>query len=313
MSEQDLTVLLTGGTGMVGSAIKRAVTDRVLPWRLIAPSRRECDLGQPDQVAQLFAAESFDVVLHCAAKVGGIQANIDDPCGFLTDNLHINLNVIEAAATAGIPKMINIGSSCMYPKDLDRPLRETDLLTAPLEPTNEGYALAKLTASKLCEYLGRAKGLHYKTLIPCNLFGPGDNFTGVGSHLIAAAIFKIHHAVHEGHSDVTIWGSGEARREFLYVDDLAGFIVESVTQLDRLPPYLNLGYGDDHSVNDYYRMVADALEFQGCFIHDLDKPEGMRRKLMDSQAATAYNWKPLTSLSDGIDLTVINFLESRLQ
>lgn len=293
---------------MLGSTIRRLAKGLRSNWKIISPARPECDLREKAEVEDLFNDHRFDLVIHSAAKVGGIQANINDPVGFLTENVSMNMNVIETAFNAGVKDLIFLGSSCMYPRDLQRPLREGDLLTAPLEPTNEGYALSKIVGAKLCEYLSRMYGVNYRTLIPCNLFGPGDAFDENRSHLIAAAIEKVHRAVKDGCEQVVIWGDGTARREFLFVEDLSEFIIQVSDHLDKVDAFLNVGYGSDFSVNDYYRFVADAMDYHGQFIHDLTRPVGMKYKLMDSSKANRLGWLPKTKMPEGIESTVNHYL-----
>ena len=278
-----------------------------------AEKRPQVDLRDQTSVEQLFEQIEVDLVIHCAARAGGIQANIKDPIDFLADNVRMNLNVIESAYRANVVGFINLGSSCMYPKDYRNPLREEDLLAAPLEPTNEGYALSKLVGAKLCEYISQAGDYFYRTLIPCNLFGPGDDFSPERSHLIAAIITKIHHALHTHSDSVTIWGDGEARREFLFVDDLADFLINIASRLEEVPPYLNVGYGTDYTVNDYYRIVAQHMVFQEYFRHDLNKPTGIRHKLLDSTRAIHLGWKPHTQIEDGVSQTVQHYKECVVQ
>lgn len=309
LASKRLRVFLTGGHGMVGQAVQRAVARAHLRWQMVAPSSSELDLRDRDAVRSVFRGSKYDLVIHCAAHVGGIWANVNDPGCFLADNVRMSLNVLESAYGAHVPRLINMGSSCMYPRDYRSPLREEDLLAGPLEPTNEGYALNKLVGAKQCEYISRDSNYHYHTLIPCNLFGPGDNFSPGRSHLIAAIIAKTHKALQAGDDSVEVWGDGEARREFLFVDDLADFLVDVASRLKELPLYLNVGYGVDHTVNEYYRMVAKVMGFGGCFTHDKTKPTGMRRKLLDSARATSLGWKPRTTVKDGIHQTVGYFLE----
>lgn len=252
--------------------------------------------------------EKPEVVILTAAKVGGIQANINDPVGFLVENMRISSNVITAALGAGVQHLIYIGSSCMYPKDHEVRLKEEHLLAAPLEPTNEAYALAKISGAKLCEYCSRQYGVDYKTLIPCNLYGPGDRFDPASSHLIAAIIDKIYKAKAKGEDSITIWGDGSARREFLYAEDLADFICDSLGFLDKLPNYLNVGYGKDHTVLEYYSFAAEVLGYDGKFAFDTSKPVGMSAKLLDSGHAYQYGWNPKTAPEDGIRKTYDYYL-----
>jgi len=300
-----MKVFLSGGSGMLGSAILRLNSD----FDITAPSREKLDLKDQKAVQSYFEVHDFDAILHCAAKVGGIKANIADQTSFFANNVLMNTNLIEAARQNGIQKFINIGSSCMYPKDIDRPISEEDLLRAPLEPTNEGYALAKIGAARLCQYISEQYGYHYKTLIPCNLYGPGDHYDLELSHMLAAAILKLHQAKENNADHVTIWGDGLARREFIYVDDLAHFILRSVSTIENLPSLLNLGLGRDFTVNEYYEFVREALGFEGGLRHDLTQPIGMRQKLMNSSKAHHLGWTPKTSILDGIRMSYINFLK----
>lgn len=305
-----MKLLLTGANGMVGRAITRAVVIERPEIDLLAPGSHELDvLDTKKTEAFLYEHRTDLVIIHCAAKVGGIQANIDDPTGFLYENLRMNLNVIHGASRAGVRYLVNLGSSCMYPKDHSEVLKEEHILTAPLEPTNEGYALAKIAGAKLCEYCNRQFSTCYKTIIPCNLFGPYDHFDPVSSHLVASALLKLHRAKQGGMPSVEIWGDGTARREFLYVDDLARFIVSSLERLDDFPDYLNVGYGEDFTVRDYYTMASDAVAYGVDFVFDRSKPEGMRRKLMDSSRARDLGWKPVTPIHEGIRKTYEFLLE----
>lgn len=292
-----MRVLLTGSSGQLGKAILRHVPPA---WDMHSPTRQELDLTNQSQTSEYFNQNQFDLVIHTAAKVGGIQANVQDPSGFLYENLMINQSLIHAAFETGVQNLINIGSSCMYPRD-HGVLKETDILAAPLEPTNEGYALAKITAAKYCEYLSAQHGVHYKTLIPCNLYGPDDNFDLETGHLVASAIRKIHEAKQNNNQTVEIWGTGEVRREFLYIDDLAEFIIDISEKLSGVPPMLNVGYGKDYTVNDYYKIIADVLNYEGSFSYNTKKPVGMSHKLMNSMQAQKLGWAPKTPLKDGIE------------
>ncbi|MDO8586177.1 MAG: GDP-L-fucose synthase [Armatimonadota bacterium] len=299
---KDAKIYVAGHTGLVGSSIARRLTARGYD-NLLLRTRREVNLTDAAAVSELMRAEKPDLVILTAGKVGGIQANIGDPVGFLVENLRINDNVICAALEAGVRDLLYTGSSCMYPKDYNNPLKEEYLLAAPLEPTNEGYALAKISGAKLCEYCGRQYGVNYKTLIPCNLYGPGDHFRPESSHLIAAIVDKIRKAQTTGAKTIEIWGDGSARREFLYIDDLTDFMCDCLEFMDRLPDYLNVGYGKDHSVLDYYTMAAEALGWDGEFTFDTSRPVGMATKLLDSSRAYDYGWNPRTGPTEGIRKT----------
>lgn len=293
---------------MLGKAILRLAPLIAPDLQIIAPTRTELNLLDRVMVRRYFLVNSVDAVIHAGAKVGGIKANMSDPIGFMTDNMLISLHTIEHAHQAGIQNFINLGSSCMYPRDYRNPLTEEDILAAPLEPTNEGYAIAKIAASRLCSYISAQHGLAYKTFIPCNLYGNGDRFDLEQGHMIAAAMMKIHMAHRNGDSDVEIWGDGTVRREFLYVDDLAKFIVANIGNLHHFPADLNVGLGYDYTVNEYYQAIADVVGFRGKFVHNPDAPVGMTHKLMDITKAQTFGWSPDTSLQGGLKETYAGFL-----
>jgi len=239
---KDYKVFVAGHGGLLGSAVVRRLSAAGYT-DLLLRTRRELDLTDGEAVSSFINAERPDCLIMCAAKVGGIQANIEDPVNFLAQNLKIDTNLICSSLRAGVEDIIYIGSSCMYPRDYKNPLKEEYLLAAPLEPTNEGYALAKIAGAKLCEYCNVQYGTNYRTLIPCNLYGPGDKFTPASSHLIAAIIDKIHKARSNGSANVVVWGDGTVRREFLYIEDLADYICSCLDNMGRLPDYLNVGAG----------------------------------------------------------------------
>lgn len=290
------TVLLTGATGQLGKALLRCLDKS---WSLETPDRGTLNLLDQDCVHAYFKDHKFDLVIHAAAKVGGIQANVSDPAGFLQENLILNQNLISAAFHADVPELINIGSSCMYPRNHGI-LKEQDILAGPLEPTNEGYALAKITAAKYCQYLSAQYGVHYKTLIPCNLYGPDDNFDLETGHLVACAIQKIKLAKKNKHPSVEIWGSGKVRREFLYIDDLAQFVLHISNHLKELPAFLNTGFGKDYRVDEYYQHIAKIMAYEGVFTYNVSRPEGMTHKLMSSELAQKHGWAPKTNLHAGL-------------
>lgn len=305
-----MKVLLTGGSGMLGRALCAVFSRKRPEIELLSPSRAELNLLSASHVDRFLADGCFDLIIHCAAKVGGIQANIAEPFSFLYENAATSLNVIHGAANAGVRNLIFMGSSCMYPRDFQQPLREDYLMAAPLEPTNEGYAVAKIMGAKLCEFCNRQFGTAYKTFIPCNLYGPYDHFDLSSGHLIAALLLKLHQAKLAGAESVTVWGDGTARREFLYCIDLAEFICDIAGETASFPDFVNLGYGCDFSVMQYYEMGAKIVGYCGKLQTDPSKPAGMKMKLLDSRCAASLGWKPRTPPELGMQLAYDYLLKS---
>lgn len=301
------TVLITGSTGMVGRNAAEMLIEK--EFKILTPTRSELDLMNSEEVMRYFKSNQIDIVLHAAGLVGGIQANIEKPYSFLSVNSQIALNVINASIETGIERLINLGSSCMYPKDCQDELTEDLILTGSLEPTNEGYAIAKIMASKLCDYAQSEFGLSYKTLIPCNLYGKYDNFHPVKSHMIPAVIRKVHEAA-KTNNPVEIWGTGEARREFMFVEDLIDFITWSLDNYDQLPNLMNIGLGHDYSIKEYYQAIVEVIGFTGDFTYDLSKPEGMKRKLCSIQKQSQLGWEPKHSLKEGLEKTYQFYLKN---
>lgn len=250
--------------------------------------------------------------MHVAARVGGIQANIDAPEQFLSENLATGLSVMGAARRAGTPRLLNLGTSCIYPMGLDRPFHPDCLLGGPVEPTSENDGLAKLASWKLAQTFGRkSPGFVWRTVIPPYLYGPHDHFDPVRSHLVPSVILKISAAIHAGKDEVSIWGDGAARREFMFAPDLADFIWRYHDRLEDLPETMNVGVGADHSVNDYYRLVGEVLGYARGFTHDLARPSGIAHKLLDVTAQASLGWAPQTALRDGVAATAAYFRASR--
>lgn len=304
-----MRVLITGAAGMLGSSLLRTLSKRP-EFDVLGLTRNDLDLREKSEFQKVLIDFKPDAVIHTAAKVGGIQANLAGPVDFLAANLQMDSNVITTSLEQAIENFIYVGSSCMYPKDFRQPLQETDLLMGPLEPTNEGYALAKIAGSKLCEYASNSLSVKYRTIIPSNLYGPGDNFEPASSHLLSSVIRKVHEAKLAGLPTINVWGSGRARREFTYIDDLASWVGEMLPRIGDLPPRLNVGIGVDYSVNEFYQTALSALGVDADLVHDLAKPEGMKVKLMDSSLARAeFGWNPKTDLATGIRKTYEWYLE----
>ncbi len=302
-----LRILLTGGSGMVGRNILEFNNGR---FDFISPSSSELNLLDFSQVNSFVREVKPDLVIHAAGRVGGIQANMANPVSFLVENLEMGKNIILTSKECNIKRLINLSSSCMYPRNAKNPLSEDLILKGQLEPTNEGYALAKIFSTRLCEYIHKEKSdLQYKTIIPCNLYGRFDKFDPKHSHMIPAVIRKIHEAKVQGRGKIDIWGDGTARREFMYAGDLADFIFFAINNFNELPQNLNVGLGYDYTINEYYEMVAEVIQFEGEFEHDLSKPTGMKQKLIDDSEIKRLNWTHKTTLREGIIKTYKYFLE----
>lgn len=302
-----MKILLTGATGMVGRNILEDQNFQI--FEIFAPKRNELNLFKYEDVLIYIEKIKPDFVIHCAGRVGGIQANMAHPVDFLIENLDINRNVILASYKAQVKNLINFGSSCMYPRNAPNPLHEELILTGELEPTNEGYALAKITAQRLCAYIKKENlKFNYKTLIPCNLYGCFDKFDPKASHLVPAVIRKLHEAKENNLNEVEIWGDGTARREFMYAGDVADCVYKALTDFESMPDIMNVGLGIDYSVNDYYKAAAEVVGYTGKFKHDLSKPVGMKQKLTAVDKAQQWGWRSQTSLLDGLAKTYQYFL-----
>jgi len=293
-----MKLLVTGASGMVGRNVLENPAAK--EYEIVAPSHGELDLLDTLLTQRYVEQEKPDAVLHCAGRVGGIQANMNAPATFMTENLLMGTNLVLAARRMRVPRFLNLGSSCMYPKDSPEHLTEDMLLGGPLEETNEGYALAKIAVSRLCDYVSAEESeLSYKTIVPCNLYGRFDSFDPKNSHMLPAAIRKVHEASLSG-AVVEIWGNGEARREFMYAGDLADFLFFALDNFDSIPALLNVGLGEDLSINEYYHTIAKSLGVSVEYCHNLDKPTGMRRKVLDVSRVHALGWRAKTSTVDGI-------------
>ena len=299
-------IFVAGHRGMVGSAIVRRLR-RGGYGNLLLRGRDELDLTDQAAVERFFATERPDYVFIAAAKVGGIQANNTFRAEFLYQNLMIESNVIHAAWRAGVERLLFLGSSCIYPRDCPQPIREEYLLTGPLEPTNEPYAIAKIAGIKLCESYNRQYGTRYVAAMPTNLYGPNDNYDLASSHVLPALIRKAHEAKARGDSELVVWGSGRPLREFLYVDDMADacvFLMESGIS----EGLFNVGTGSDVSIRELAQTVMDVVGFQGRIVFDASKPDGTPRKLLDVGRLGELGWRAATGLRQGIALAYRDFL-----
>ena len=300
-------VYVAGHRGLVGGALVRALEGQGTSELLLA-RRAELDLLDRTAVARWFDANRPQHVYLAAAKVGGILANASAPVEFLTENLRIALNVVEAARACGVERLLFLGSSCIYPRDASQPMPERALLTGPLEPTNEAYAIAKIAGIKLCESYNREHGTDFRSVMPTNLYGPGDNFDAEGSHVIPGLMRRIHEAKVANAPSVTIWGSGKPRREFLHVDDLAAACLH-VMALPRdtlaaatepMCSHLNVGTGEDLTIAELARLVADTVGYRGRLEFDTGKPDGTPRKLLDVSKLSALGWHATIGLAEGL-------------
>jgi GDP-L-fucose synthase len=299
-------IFVAGHRGMVGSALIRRLESEGFS-NLLVRDRPELDLRDESAVAKFFAEEKPAVVILAAAKVGGIKANNDYPVEFLLENLRIQNNVIHAAYESGARKLLFLGSSCIYPKFAPQPIPETALLSGPLEPTNEAYAIAKIAGIKLCQAYFREYAANFISVMPTNLYGPNDNFDLETSHVLAALLRKAHEAKRRKDSKLIVWGSGKPRREFLHVDDFASACVLLLQKYDS-PEIINVGCGEDISISELAKLICDVVGFDGDLAWDATKPDGTPRKLLDVTKLRALGWKPSIPLRDGIARTYEWFL-----
>jgi GDP-L-fucose synthase len=310
-------IFIAGHRGMVGSAILRTLRARGHDNFALRP-RSELDLTDQRAVREFFAAERPDQVYVAAARVGGIHANNTYPAEFIYSNLMVQANVIHAAYTHGVQKLLFLGSSCIYPRLAAQPMSEDALLTGPLEPTNEPYAVAKIAGIKMCESYNRQYGTDYRSVMPTNLYGPGDNYHPENSHVVPAMLRRFHEARLAGAPSVAVWGTGKPRREFLYVDDMARASVHVMempdadwrAQTQPMQRLLNVGYGTDVSIAELAHAVARAVGYEGDITFDTSRPDGAPRKLIDTTRLHQLGWKPTTSLDQGLALAYADFSAS---
>ena len=317
VQERPKRIFVAGHRGMVGGAIVRRLSENS-GTTIITRTRAELDLTSQADVAAFFAAERPDAVILAAAKVGGIHANNTYPADFIYENMMIQCNVIHQAFANGIMRLLQLGSSCIYPRAVPQPMREDALLTGVLEPTNEPYAIAKIAGIKLCESYNRQHGTDYRSVMPTNLYGPGDNFHPENSHVLPAMMLRFHDAAQRGLSQVTIWGSGTPRREFLHVDDMAAaslFVFDLApeeyrAQTQPMLSHVNVGSGTDVSIYELAQIVARVTGFAGEIVTDPSKPDGTMRKLMDVSRLDDMGWRATIALEQGIAETYRWFLDN---
>jgi GDP-L-fucose synthase len=298
---RDGRIFVAGHRGLVGSAIVRRLRSEGFS-EIVTRTRQELDLLDQQAVNSFFSRERIDYVFLAAATVGGIHANATQLSRFLYENVVLEMNVLHAAAREGVEKLLFLGSSCIYPREAAQPLREESLLTGPLEPTNEAYAIAKIAGLKFCEYLFREEGKRFISAMPTNLYGPGDNFDPIGSHVIPALLRRFHDARVAGAPEVVVWGSGMPRREFLFVEDLAEAVV-LLMQTYEDAQFVNIGSGEDQTIAELAAMIAETVGYRGVIRFDPARPDGAPRKLLDVSRVHALGWKHRTSLRDGLRTT----------
>ena len=304
--EKNAKIYVAGHRGLVGSAIVRELNRKGYA-NIIGRTHRELDLTNQAAVEAFFAEEKPEYVFLCAAKVGGIHINDIQPADFMYINRAIAANVIQSAYQNHVKKLLFMGSGCIYPRVVPQPIKEEYLLTAPLEKTNEAYALAKISGLKLCEFYNRQYGTSYISVMPCNLYGPGDNYNPVSSHVIPALLRKFHEAKESGAPSVTLWGTGSAMREFLHIDDIAGasvFLMETYQENQ----WINIGCGTDMKINALAELIREVVGYEGGIEYDASMPDGTPRKLLDSSRLFSLGWRPAIPLREGLEETYRDYL-----
>ena len=294
---------------MVGSAIIRGLKKDSVGWDILVCDRKEVDLCDQSAVESFLHSEKPDMVLNAAGRVGGIHANNTYPAEFIRENLLINANLIHASWRVGVKRFLNLGSSCIYPRNTEQPIKETSLLTGPLEPTNSAYALAKIAGLEMCRHYREQYGVLFHSAMPTNLYGPGDNYHPENSHVLPALLRRFHEAKEASLSEVCIWGTGKPRRELLHVDDLAVGLIFLLKTKDP-PDWVNLGTGKDQTILELAEMVKDIVGFQGSITHDLSKPDGTPVKRLDVSLMDSLGWKVSIDLRSGISSAYEDFLST---
>lgn len=309
-------VFVAGHNGMVGSAICRYLENK--NYQIVKRSKKKLDLLSQKKVYNFFAKERFDQIYLAAAKAGGIIANNILPAEFIYENLAIETNIINSAFRTGVKKLLFLGSSCIYPKNANQPMKESELMSGKLEPTNEPYAIAKIAGIKLCESYNRQYGVDFRSIMPTNLYGINDNYHPKYSHVIPGLLRKFHQAKKQNKSSVKVWGSGKPKREFLYVDDLARachFIMELdkkkfYRNINQMCSHINVGSGNDILISDLAKKIQKLFKYDGQIIFDKSKPDGVKKKLLDSTRIRNLGWKPKTSLDEGLRIAYLDFKKS---
>ena len=304
--ESSKVIFVAGHRGMVGSAIVRALKDRGAS-NIVTRTSKELDLRNRTEVDQFFEQEKPEVVYLAAAKVGGIHANATYPADFLVDNILITTNVIDASCKHGVEKLLFLGSSCIYPRLASQPISEEALLTGPLEPTNEAYALAKIAGLKMCDAFRKQHGCNFISAMPTNLYGPGDNYHPENSHVLPALIRRFHEAARDGENEVVCWGSGSPKREFLHVDDLAKGLLHLMDHHNS-EGWINIGTGEDLTIKELALTIANVVGYRGDVIWDTSKPDGTPRKLLNVDRINEMGWKAAIELRHGIESVYADYL-----
>lgn len=302
-------IFVCGHNGMVGSALIRALGEHVDEYEVITRNRTELDLCCQQAVKDFISHEKPDVVINAAGRVGGIYANNTFPADFIRENLLINTNLIHTSHEFGVTRFLNLGSSCIYPRDAEQPLREESLLTGPLEPTNSAYALAKIAGLEMCRHYRSQYGVMFHSAMPTNLYGFGDNYHSQNSHVLPALIRRFHGAKKSGFSEVKIWGTGKPRRELLHADDLADALL-FLLSIENPPDWINVGTGKDQTILELANLVKNTVGFEGEITHDLTKVDGTPVKRLDVSLLNNLGWTPKISLEEGIKSTYEDFLKS---
>jgi GDP-L-fucose synthase len=301
-------IFVSGHSGMVGSAILRALESSPKDWQILTKTRAQLDLCDQLEVDAFMARDQPEMIINAAGRVGGIHANNTYPAEFIRENLLINANLIHSAWKHDVVRFLNLGSSCIYPRDAEQPLREESLLCGPLEPTNSAYALAKIAGLEMCRHYRAQYGVLFHSAMPTNLYGPGDNYHSENSHVLPALIRRFHDAKEKSLPEVCIWGTGKPRRELLHVDDLADGLLH-LLGVETPPDWVNLGTGKDQTIMALAEIVRDVVGFDGEITNDLSKPDGTPVKRLDLKVMDSLGWKASTFLKDGVESTYLDFRE----